>query len=75
MNTERKLLFEKDFFAAGKGNPKSNEGFAVPIEADGKVSVIRIELLQLPGRNEGGEAAAEGGGRDPAEITRDCVCR
>jgi len=52
LSTERKLLFEKDFFAAGKGNPKSNEGFAVPIEADGKVSVIRIELLQLPGRNE-----------------------
>ena len=52
LSSERKLLFEKDLFAAGKGNPKSNEGFAVPIEADGKVSVIRIELLQLPGRNE-----------------------
>ena len=52
LSAERKSLFEKDLFATGKGNPKPNEGFAVPIEVDGKVSVVRIELLPLAGRNE-----------------------
>ena len=52
LSAERKSLFEKDLFTTGKGNPKPNEGFAVPIEVDGKVSVVRIELLPLAGRNE-----------------------
>ena len=49
-NAEREPLYEKDFFVSGEGNPKPNEGFAVPIEANGKVSVVRIELLPLDSR-------------------------
>ena len=52
LDAERKPLFEKDLFADGKGSPKPNEGFAVPVEADGKVSVVRIELLPLDSRKE-----------------------
>ena len=50
MDSERKLLFKKDLFENGKGNPKPDEGFTVPIEANGKVSVVRIELLPLDSR-------------------------
>ncbi len=52
LDADRKPLFEKDLFADGKGSPKPNEGFAVPVEADGKVSVVRIELLPLDSRKE-----------------------
>ena len=52
LDADRKPLFEKDLFADGKGSPKPNEGFAVPVEADGKVSVVRIELLPLDNRKE-----------------------
>jgi hypothetical protein len=52
LDADCKPLFEKDLFAGGKGSPKPNEGFAVPIEADGKVSVVRIELLPLDSRKE-----------------------
>ena len=50
LDAERKPLFEKDLFADGKGSPKADEGFAVPVEANGKVSVVRIELLPLDSR-------------------------
>ena len=52
LDADRKPLFEKDLFAGGKGSPKPNEGFAVPVEADGKVSVVRIELLPMDSRKE-----------------------
>ena len=52
MDAERKLLFEKNLFGNGKGSPKPDEGFAVPIEGEGRVSFVRIELLPLDGRKE-----------------------
>ena len=52
LNSKRDSLFEKDFFTNNKGYPKPNEGFAVPVETDGKVSVVRIEMLQIGGRSE-----------------------
>ena len=52
LDSERVTLFEEDFFTNNKGYPKPNEGFAVPVETDGKVSVVRIELLQISNRAE-----------------------
>ena len=52
LDENREILFEKDFFEGNKGNPKPNEGFSVPINLKTKVSVVRIELLSVEGRNE-----------------------
>ena len=52
LDAELKPLFEKDLFASGKSNPEPDEGYAVPIEAGQKVSIVRIELLPLESRKE-----------------------
>ena len=52
LDADRKPLYESDHFETGKGNPKPNEGFAIPFETGGKVSFVRIELLPLDSRNE-----------------------
>ncbi len=52
LDAERKSLFAKELYPSGKGNPVPGEGFAVPIQAAGNVSIVRIELLPLESRNE-----------------------
>ena len=52
LDAERKTLFEKDFFANNKGNPKPNEGFAIPVQAEHKISIVRVELLPIDGRDQ-----------------------
>ena len=51
LDADRKTLFEKDYFKNNKGNPKPDEGFAIPVQA-GAISVVRVELLPVDGRNE-----------------------
>ena len=52
LDADRKTLFEKDYFKNNKGNPKPDEGFAIPVQAEGAISVVRVELLPVDGRNE-----------------------
>ena len=52
LDADRKTLFEKDFFKNNKGNPTPDEGFAIPVQAEGVISVVRVELLPVDGRNE-----------------------
>ena len=52
LDSNRKSIYEKNLFEAGKGHPKPNEGFAVPLETPDKVSFVRIEFLPLDSRNE-----------------------
>ncbi|MDP6678121.1 MAG: DUF1549 domain-containing protein [Verrucomicrobiota bacterium] len=50
LDADRNSLYETDLFENGKGHPKPDEGFAIPIETDANVSYVRIELLPLDSR-------------------------
>ncbi|MEE2614362.1 MAG: DUF1553 domain-containing protein [Verrucomicrobiota bacterium] len=52
LDSKREVLFREDFFPENKGNPKSGEGFSIPFKAEREVSIVRVELLPVKGRNE-----------------------
>ena len=52
LDSKREVLFQEDFFPENKGNPQSGEGFSIPFNAKREVSIVRLELLPVKGRNE-----------------------